>query len=76
MHGPGGGKAILRYYPGRFDVEKPGSYVICAVTGARIPLEDLRYWNPDLQEPYASPDIALDRHKQILAGETQTGEQS
>jgi len=33
----------------------PGSYVTCAVTGQRIPLDELRYWSVDRQEPYVGP---------------------
>ncbi len=29
-----------------------GEYVTCAVTGHEIPLEDLKYWNVERQEPY------------------------
>jgi hypothetical protein len=39
----------------------PGTYVVCAVTGTRIPLEALRYWSVDLQEAYAGPAAALKR---------------
>ena len=42
-------------------VVTPGSYVVCAVTGAHIPLDALRYWSVDLQEAYASPAIATAR---------------
>ena len=38
---------------GDFAVLKPGRYVICAVTGKKVPLEALRYWNATLQEAYA-----------------------
>ena len=31
-----------------------GDHVICAVSGKKIPLEELNYWNVDLQEPYFS----------------------
>ena len=30
------------------------SFFICAVSGKKINLEDLTYWNVDLQEPYFS----------------------
>ena len=40
---------------------EPGSYVRCAVTGTHIPLDALRYWSVDLQEAYASPDVATRR---------------
>ncbi|HEX8570562.1 MAG TPA: DUF2093 domain-containing protein [Caulobacteraceae bacterium] len=57
--------ATVRYGDGEFDVLKPGRYVVCAVSGKRIPLEALRYWNPVLQEAYAGPDEALARWKSL-----------
>ncbi len=62
---PAGEKAVLHYGDGEFVVLKPGRYVECAVTGARIPLEALRYWNPVTQEAYAGPTQALQRWKEI-----------
>ncbi len=56
--------AELEYLDGEFLVVKPGAYVLCAVTGAKIPLEALRYWSVDLQEAYASPAIAVKRLKE------------
>ena len=53
--------AKLHYGDGEYAVLHPGRYVVCAVTGARIPLEQLRYWSPSLQEAYASPAEALKR---------------
>lgn len=53
--------AVLHYGDGEFVVLKPGRYVICAVTGAKIPLEALRYWSAPLQEAYATPGDALKR---------------
>jgi len=55
------GLAELEYLDGEYHVVKPGSFVICAVTGVNIPLEALRYWSVDLQEAYASPAAALKR---------------
>ena len=57
--------ATVRYGDGDFTVLKPGRYVICAVSGKRIALDGLRYWNPDLQEAYAGPAEALARWKQL-----------
>ena len=54
-------EAELDYGHGEFRILRPGSYVVCAVTGVPIPLEDLRYWNVDLQEPYATPQAKLAR---------------
>jgi hypothetical protein len=60
----GGSPALLEYLDGEFRVIRPGPYVECAVTGAKIPLETLRYWSVDLQEAYASPAIALKRFQE------------
>jgi hypothetical protein len=53
--------ATLLYGPNGFRVIRPGHYVLCAVTGEPIPLEELRYWAADRQEAYASPEIATRR---------------
>jgi len=57
------GEAEVKYLDGDFRVIKPGAFVRCAVTGLPIPLEELKYWNVDLQEAYASPDVVLQRHR-------------
>jgi hypothetical protein len=51
----GGRPAVLQYLDGEYRVLTPGTYVVCAVTGVKIPLEALRYWSVDLQEAYAGP---------------------
>jgi hypothetical protein len=53
--------ATLHYGPNGFRVVTAGSHVICAVTGEPIALEALRYWSVDLQEAYASCEIATGR---------------
>lgn len=53
--------AKLAYGPNGFRVLSSGHYVACAVTGEQIPLEALRYWSVERQEPYASPQIATRR---------------
>jgi hypothetical protein len=58
--------AALRYEPNGFRVLSPGTFVLCAVTGERIPLEVLRYWSVDHQQPYASAQVATQR---LLEGE-------
>jgi hypothetical protein len=55
------GLAQVEYLDGEYHVVKPGSYVICAVSGIHIPLDALRYWSVDLQEAYATPQIATKR---------------
>ncbi len=46
--------AKLKYLPNNFEVIQAGDHVICAVSGKKIPLEKLNYWNVELQEPYFS----------------------
>lgn len=55
------GEAKLRYLDSDFQVVVPGSYVLCAVTGQRIPLSELRYWSVDRQEPYVDAEASLRR---------------
>jgi hypothetical protein len=55
------GEAELRYLDGDYRIIKPGAFVRCAVTGVSIPLEELKYWSVDLQEPYASPQAVMQR---------------
>ena len=64
--GKSGGPAVLHYGDGEFAVISPGPFVLCAVTGARVPLENLRYWSPELQEAYAGPTEALKRWQESL----------
>ena len=52
-------EAEIEYRDGEYRVRKPGAFVRCAVTGEPIQLEDLRYWNVDLQEPYSGPHAKL-----------------
>jgi hypothetical protein len=58
---PMAGEAEVKYLDGDFRVIRPGAYVRCAVTGVPIPLEELKYWSVELQEPYSSPDAVLKR---------------
>ena len=58
---PMAGEAEVKYLDGDFRVVRPGAFVRCAVTGLPIPLEELKYWSVDLQEPYANPDVVLQR---------------
>ena len=59
--------AQVVYGDGDFKVTRPGRYVRCAVSGVRIPLDALRYWNPVVQEAYAGPKEALARWQQLQA---------
>jgi hypothetical protein len=63
-------EAEIKYLDGDFRVVRPGSFVRCAVTGVPIPLEELKYWSVELQEPYASPEAVVQRH---IRGARSTG---
>jgi hypothetical protein len=54
-----GSPARVRYLPGTFRVLSNGDHVVCAVTGARIPLHDLKYWSVDRQEAYVDADASV-----------------
>lgn len=54
-----GGEAVLDYDDAEFHIVKPGDYVLCAVTKARVPVKALRYWNVDKQEAYADAAAAM-----------------
>ena len=46
--------AKLKYLPNKFEIIEPGDHVICAVSGKKIPIEKLTYWNVEKQEAYYS----------------------
>ena len=46
--------AKLKYLPNNFDIIEEGDHVICAVSGKKISLQHLNYWNVDEQEAYFS----------------------
>ena len=46
--------AKLKYLPNNFQIIENGDYVICAISGKKIFLENLTYWNVDEQEAYFS----------------------
>lgn len=58
--------ATVHYLSGDLEVLSAGTYVLCAVTRQPIHLEHLRYWNADLQEAYATPEIAAARHRELF----------
>ena len=56
----GSGRAArIHYLAGTVRVLSDGDHVVCAVTGARIPLHELRYWSVDRQEPYVDAAASL-----------------
>ena len=46
--------ARIKYLPNNFEIIEEGDHVICAVSGKKIFLDNLNYWNVELQEPYFS----------------------
>ena len=46
--------AKLKYLPNNYEILESGDHVICAVSNKKIPLENLTYWNVQLQEAYYS----------------------
>lgn len=62
---PLSGPAEIEYLDGDFKIKRPGAFVLCAATGAQIPVEELRYWSVDRQEPYAGPEAKILRLRQL-----------
>lgn len=61
----GGRAARVHYLPGTFRLLSDGDHVPCAVTGARIPLNELRYWSVVRQEAYvdAAASLTAEQHR-------------
>ena len=55
----------LYYLPGKWEMIEYGDYVCCSITGEKISLDQLRYWNVEKQEAYASADIATRRFLEL-----------
>jgi len=56
--------AKIKYLPNNFQIIENGDYVECAVTKKKIYLENLTYWNVELQEPYFSYKEACKKREQ------------
>ena len=57
--------AKIKYLPNNFKVIQDGDHVICAVSGKKISLDNLTYWNVELQEAYFSPKEVKIRFEKI-----------
>ena len=57
--------AKIKYLPNNFKIIENGHYVICAISGKQINLENLNYWNVDLQEPYYSYKEAFQKKEEL-----------
>ena len=56
--------AKIKYLPNNFEIVEKGDHVICAISGKTIQLEDLNYWNVELQEAYHSYVEAQQKREQ------------
>ena len=58
-------KAKLKFNANNFEIIEEGDYVLCAVSGKKISLNELTYWNVELQEAYFSPKEAQERYEDL-----------
>ncbi len=58
-------KAKLIFKHNYFDIIEEGDYVLCAISGRKILLQNLNYWNVELQEAYFSPKEVNERIKSL-----------
>ena len=58
-------KAKLKYLANTFEIIDKGDYVECAVSKKKIPLENLNYWNVELQEAYFSPEEVKQKYEKL-----------
>ncbi len=55
--------AKIHYLDGTFRLLSEGDHVLCAITGKRIALDELRYWSVARQEPYADAAASLEAER-------------
>mgnify|MGYP003389390883 CR=1 FL=1 len=58
-------KAKIKFSPNNFEIIKDGDYVVCSVSGKNIDVNQLTYWNVELQEAYFSPKEAQQRYEEL-----------
>ena len=58
--------AKLKYLPNNFEIIEDGDHVICAVSGNKVDLKKLTYWNVELQEAYFSYKEAAIKNEELL----------
>ncbi len=64
----GMGEAKVRYLDADFQVLTAGGFVRCSVTGQSIPLDELKYWSVERQEPYLNASISYQREQDLSGG--------
>ena len=57
--------AKIKYFPNNFQIIKTGDYVLCAVSGKKIDIQNLTYWNVELQEAYFSYKEAFQKREEL-----------
>jgi hypothetical protein len=62
MNQPLFSEAKLRYDDGDYHTVTQGTFVRCAVTGASIPLAELKYWSVERQEAYVSAEVVAKKY--------------
>ena len=58
--------ATIKYLPNNFKIIEDGDHVICAVSGKKIYLDNLTYWNVELQEAYLSYVEVEKKRKELI----------
>ena len=58
-------KAKLKFNPNNFEIIEEGDHVVCAVSGKKISLNSLTYWNVEPQEAYFSPLEAQQKYEEL-----------
>ena len=53
--------AKIKFLPNNFKIIEEGDHVICAISGKKISLDELNYWNVELQEAYYSSVEAFEK---------------
>ncbi len=57
--------AKIKFLPNNFQIIEEGDHVICAISGKQISIENLSYWNVELQEAYFSYKEANQKREKI-----------
>ena len=58
-------KAKVIFKHNFFEIIEEGDHVLCAVSGKKINIQNLNYWNVEFQEAYFSP-IEVNKKYKLL----------
>lgn len=59
--------AKIRYLDADFQIIVQGSYVVCAITGKTIAIDELKYWSVSRQEAYIDVQASYAAELQNMA---------